>query len=814
MSRVVFYRIAPVLAAVLASLPNHACVAQQPDDFAHTVAPILKKHCVPCHGGREAKGSFSLNTRQLLVDSGHVVAGKPEESQLLELIRSADPKTQMPPKDRERLTGEEIDTLEQWISKGLPWDDGLTFAPIAYEPPLKPRRPELPPPVQNRENPVDRILDHELTQLGKPLPPDVDDLTFLRRVSMDLVGLLPTPEEQDAFVRDTSPEKRTAIVRKLLADDIAYADHWMTFYNDLLRNDYSGTGFITGGRQQISGWLYEALLTNKPFDQFARELIAPPSGASQGYIDGIRWRGEVSAGQTVEIQFAQSVAQSFLGINMKCASCHDSFIDRWKLDEAYGLAAIYSDRPLEIHRCDKPIGRQAVAAWMFPEIGQIDATAPRPARLQQLAALMTHPDNGRFTRTIVNRLWYKLMGRGIVHPLDAMQSPPWNQDLLDQLAVELSDRKYDVREILFLIATSHAYQSPTIVRTGDTAASASGWAGPVARRMTAEQFIDAVWQLTDSAPVAMDAPVLRARTSNDGQKSLEMTAKWIWSDSAAEGKVPPDGEKISLRRTYVLDDDVQGGGAVMTCDNGFVLYVNGREVGRSDDWTQPRAISLRPHLKKGENTVLVVASNAGNSPNPAAFVFQAQLKLANGNDVTWTSDDSWEWSAKVAPSKEGRSGMPGGPWKKVTIVPALDVWNQTMQGTGRNLLSQLASGELRMVRASLVKNDFLMRSLGRPHREQIVSMRPDELTTLEAIDLSNGSVLAGYLATGGRLLKERWQDNREGLADYVFRFALTRAPSAEEKAAILESLSPDPTQEQIEDLLWAIMMSPEFLLTR
>lgn len=814
MSRVVIHRIASILAAILAFGLDQACVAQQPDDFAHSVAPILKKHCVPCHGGREAKGSFSLNTRQLLLDSGHVVSGKPNESQLLELIRSADPKTQMPPKDRERLTAQEIATLEKWISGGLPWDDGFTFAPVAYEPPLKPRRPELPAAVLNRANPIDRILDNELTQQGKPLPPDVDDLTFLRRVSMDLVGLLPTPEEQGAFLRDTSPEKRKAIVRELLADDIAYADHWLTFYNDLLRNDYSGTGFITGGRQQISGWLYEALLTNKPFDQFARELIAPASGASQGYIDGIRWRGEVSAGQTVEIQFAQSVAQSFLGINMKCASCHDSFIDRWKLDEAYGLAAIYSDRPLEIHRCDKPIGRQAVAAWMFPEIGQIDATAPRPARLQQLASLMTHPDNGRFPRTIVNRLWYKLMGRGIVHPLDAMQSPPWNQDLLDQLAVELTDRKYDLREILFLIATSHAYQSPTMIRTGDAAASATGWGRPVARRMTAEQFIDAVWQLTDSAPVAMDAPVLRARPRADGQKSLEMTAQWIWSDSAAEGKAPADGEKISLRRTFVLDDDVQGGGAVMTCDNGFVLYVNGREVDRSDDWTQPRAISLRPHLKKGENTILVVASNAGNSPNPAAFVFQAQLKLANGNDVTWTSDDSWEWSAKVAPSKEGRSGMPGGPWKKVTIVPALDVWNQTMQGTGRNLLSQLAGGELRMVRASLMKNDFLMRSLGRPHREQIVSMRPDELTTLEAIDLSNGSVLAGYLATGGRLLKERWQDDREGLVDHIFRFALTRVPTAEEKAAMLDSLSQDPSQEQIEDLLWAVMMSPEFLMIR
>ena len=110
----------------------------------------------------------------------------------------------------------------------------------------------------------------------------------------------------------------------------------------------------------------------------------------------------MSAGQTVEIQFAQNLGQSLLGINLKCASCHDSFIDRWKLTDSYGLAAIYSDHPLEIHRCDKPTGKMATASWLFPEIGNIDPKAPQPERLKRLAALMTHPDNGRFTRAIVN----------------------------------------------------------------------------------------------------------------------------------------------------------------------------------------------------------------------------------------------------------------------------------------------------------------------------------------------------------------------------------------------------------------------------
>ena len=106
------------------------------------------------------------------------------------------------------------------------------------------------------------------------------------------------------------------------------------FWNDLLRNDYTGTGFITGGRRQITGWLHQSLVENKPFDQFVRELIAP-TDESRGFIDGIVWRGTVNASQTVPIQFAQNVGQTFLGINLKCASCHDSFVE--SLDPAADL---------------------------------------------------------------------------------------------------------------------------------------------------------------------------------------------------------------------------------------------------------------------------------------------------------------------------------------------------------------------------------------------------------------------------------------------------------------------------------------------
>ena len=119
-----------------------------------------------------------------------------------------------------------------------------------------------------------------------------------------------------------------------------------------------------------------------------------------------------------------------------------------------------------------------------------------------------------------------------------------------------------------------------------------------------------------------------------------------------------------------------------------------------------------------------------------------------------------------------------------------------------------------MVRTSLLKSDFLMRSLGRPMREQIVSMRPSELTTLEAVDLTNGSTLATYLAQGATRLADQWTDERSGLIDYLTRFAFSRHATAEERAVLENVLSSSPVPQEIEDALWAIFMTPEFMLIR
>jgi hypothetical protein len=602
--------------------------AEQRVDFAHDILPLLKARCVACHTGGKYKGGLSLDTRTDLLKSKAVVPGKSGESLLIEKVTAKDAKERMPQKGPP-LTAKEVALLRAWIDQGVAWQEGFSFAKTAYVARLKPRRPELPPAQGDRTNPVDRIVDAYLKKHRLPTPPPVDDATFLRRVSLDLVGLLPTPEQLDAFRADTAKDKRERWIGRLLDDRQAYAEHWLSFWNDLLRNDYQGTGYIDGGRKPITSWLYRSLLDNKRYDQFVRELINP-TAESEGFIKGIKWRGVVNASQVPEVQFAQNISQVFLGINMKCASCHDSFIDNWKLQDAYGLAAIVADKPLAIHRCDKPTGTKAAAKFLFPELGTIDASKPKAERVRQLAGLMTHPDNGRFTRTVVNRLWQRLMGRGVVHPVDVMSNEPWNADLLDYLAADLADNGYDLKKTLARIATSHAYQSKCAPLTGEPASSDYVFRGPIARRMTAEQFLDAIWRMTGTAP----------------------------AKSAVPGR-------------------------------------NGKEP----------------------------------------------------------------------------------------------------------------------VRASLVAADALMRSLGRPNREQVVTTRPEDLSTLQALNLTNGRILAATLDRGAKNLRKRHPDWKpETMIAWIYQSALSRPPTAQEVETARRILGSPTTDEGLSDLLWSVYMLPEFQL--
>ena len=617
--------------------------AAEPVDFAHDVLPLLKARCAKCHTNGRYEGELSLDTREKILEAAIAEPGHAADSAIIDRVTSDDPEYRMP-SEGDPLTAAEIDVLRRWIDAGLPWQEGFSFKQAAYEPPLEPRRPELPAASPGVGNPIDRIIFAYWREHGVTPPSALSDAAFIRRVSLDLAGLLPTPDETAAFVADAYPQTRLVLVTRLLDNRVAYADHWLSFWNDLLRNDYAGTGYIDGGRKQITAWLFKSLVQNKPYDQFVRELIAPPSADSAGFSKGIVWRGQVNASQRPELQFSQNISQVFLGINMKCASCHDSFVDNWKLTDAYGLAAIIAEQPLELNRCDKPTGEMAKVHFVFPQLGEVDASAPRDARLKQLAALMTHPQNGRLTRTIVNRLWHRLMGRGVVHPVDAMNSPPWSADVLDQLAVELADSGYNLKHILTLISTSRAYGSASVAWNEQGPAEDYVFAGPAPKRMTAEQFVDALAALTGVASEHTD------------------------------------------------NDDI--------------------------------------------------------------FV-------------------------KILETPEGRAG------------------------------------DRPFVRASLIESTPIMRTLGRPNREQVVTTRPSEITTLEALELSNGQPLADLLLEGAEKLIAAHPDMapRE-MYSLIVRSALSREPTPDELSRLAEIGGGPLTPAGLADALWCVVMLPEFQIVR
>lgn len=817
-------------------------------DFAHDIVPILREHCADCHTGDKKKGGFSINSRGDLLagsENGKMIAvGKSTESKLVELLTTDDTDAQMPPSDakQQRVPAEKVALLRAWIDEGVQWQDGFAFKKAGYEPPLKPRRPELPPVVDGRANPIDRIIDAYLAKHGKSRPQPLDDAAFARRAHLDLVGLLPEPEALEKFLTDPAPDKRGQLVRGLLGREVDYAEHWLTFWNDLLRNDYARVGFGPGTGAPVTRWLYDALLNNKPYDQFVRELIAPPTPESAGFSAGLAWRGTVSASQVREVQFAQSVGQAFLGINMKCASCHDSFVDRWKLTDAYGLAAIYAQQPLKIARCDKETDKVAQAAWPFPEIGDIQPDAPQPERLKQLAALMTHAENGRFTRTIVNRLWHRLMGHGVVHPVDAMQTEPWSADLLDFLAEQFRDDGYDLKKTLARICTSQAYQSRAVVRQKDDNTGAFVFAGPRAKRMSAEQFLDAVWTLTGTQPVRGDAPVLRGRVNPTLAQNTHIEAQWIW-----QGELPPEGAKPDLvaidkaaapepatavkpvklrgsknklvlrKKLELAEAPVRAVGVWGQDVAGVTFLVNNGAFQNDKQLLRTRGVTLVQFggsLKKGANEILVAIDKPAAKTPPPGFALQIQLTMHDGSVRLVGTDETWEWSPDLPDAKNRINGVgtEDAQWLPV-VAPAAQPRHEQVRPS---MIEALAHGSQPQppVRASLMKADLLQRALGRPNREQIVATRPEDLTTLEALDLANGDILGNALAIGAKKLAAKTWESPDTLTTWLYRAALSRPPSTDELASARQLLGDKPTEPGVQDLLWAVCMLPEFQIIR
>jgi hypothetical protein len=381
-----------------------------------------------------------------------------------------------------------IERIRLWIDQGAKFEGSNSISGRIA--PLAPRTPAVP--GGSAPNPIDRFIEAYFAAKNVKSQKLVSDALFARRAWMDITGLPPTPEELRDFEQSKTTDKRERAVDALLAKRQSYAEHWISFWNDLLRND---EGVVYHGeRKSITEWLLTALGKNVPYDAMVRALLDPPAqGGPEGFLTGVTWRGVVSASQTPPMQAAQNAAQVFLGMNIKCAACHDSFINRWKLSDTYGLASMFSDQPLELVRCDVKLGKMAEAKFPFSEL-KVDFGDTLASRRRAAAEWFAHRENGRFARTVVNRYWRKLVGRGIVEPADDMDAEPWNQDLLDWLASDFVANGYDLQHLIRRIMTSRTYQMAAVPAPDERAPYV--FRGPVLRRVTAEQFEDTISAVT------------------------------------------------------------------------------------------------------------------------------------------------------------------------------------------------------------------------------------------------------------------------------------------------------------------------------
>ncbi len=401
---------------------------------------------------------------------------------------------------------------------------------------LTPQPLSTPFPKVEPNNRIDELVFAKLKKLGFPPSELCSEEVFVRRVYLDAIGALPKPEEVRAYLADSDPKKRSKLIDRLLGRD-EYADFWSMKWGDLLRikSEYPvrvwPCAVLTYYR-----WLRGSIAANKPYDQFVRELI---TANGSNFLDGPC--NYYRAVQTREPQaYAEATSVLFLGSRLDCAHCHAHPTENWGLDDSLGMAAFFSKVAIKATQEWKEeivyfnqyggVYHPKLRDYVNPKFLGGEALAigrdqdPRP----KFAEWLTSPRNPWFAKVMANRVWYWLLGRGIVHEPDDFRStnPPSNPELLDFLAQEFVSHNYDAKYLFRLILNSKTYQlssKPSDLNRNDLA----NFSHYYVRRMGAEQVLDAVCQVT-GAP--------------------DQFASWI--------PVPPTIMPVGVRATQVFDGDI------------------------------------------------------------------------------------------------------------------------------------------------------------------------------------------------------------------------------------------------------------------
>ncbi len=347
---------------------------------------------------------------------------------------------------------------------------------------------------------VDNLVFEKLQQL-QILPSDLcSDEEFLRRVYLDVTGRLPTIEESTAYLNNPAADKRAQLIDSLVESD-DFADFWTLKWTDILRSNSKKVTAI--GTHKFRRWVYDSIRTDKPFNQFARELLTASGSVFENPAANY-WRASRDPNDAVE-----TTAQLFLGIRIQCAKCHNHPFERWSQDNYYGIAAAFTRiarqkgdtadeeivYPMPTGEITQPrTGKQMKVHLLLK--GDVD-DAPGQDRREVFAGWLTSGDNPFFARAAVNRIWGHLLGRGIVEPVDDFRdsNPPSNAKLLDELAAQFVKNNFSQKFVVKTILKSRTYQLSSrknnFNKDDEIYSSHSN-----TRLLSAEQLLDAICQVT------------------------------------------------------------------------------------------------------------------------------------------------------------------------------------------------------------------------------------------------------------------------------------------------------------------------------
>jgi hypothetical protein len=384
--------------------------------------------------------------------------------------------------------------------------DHMVTARIAF---LEPRD-DFAPTTFPQHNFIDQHIDTKLARLKIQPAPVCDDATFLRRVSLDVAGLLPTAEEARAFVNDPATDKRDRLIDQLLARR-EYSEHWALKWSDLLRSEEKVLD--RRGVDAFHNWIRRSLAANKPLDQFVRELLAA-RGSTYLFPEANFYRANRDP-----FTRAETAARLFLGVRLQCAKCHNHPFDRWTQDDYYSWAAWFARFDYQIvsnERGDKFDQNAFNGEQIVNVLSQGEVTDPRTGQVAQprflgettpslaenddrstlLAHWLTAGSNRLFLRAQVNWIWYHLMRRGLVEPIDDVRdtNPASHPELLDALADTFAEQGCDVKRLIKLIVQSRAYQTSAAVNDTNRHDTAN-YSHALSPRWPAETLLDAQSQV-------------------------------------------------------------------------------------------------------------------------------------------------------------------------------------------------------------------------------------------------------------------------------------------------------------------------------